>query len=214
MYFEEIIENNNCYKYILKDSNSNSLSYSSFLTLLSFNSFILTNILKKFHSSFYFECIPINKENLNNIIFEFMIIKAPELDYLQLDQNSFQNKFILNEKVISFNNLGGDASLIVPCPNKNESNEYMRNIHTFITHASDDLIELLWKKVAEVMIQRLEDNIDQPIWLSTCGNGVYWLHVRLDSYPKYYSWVPYKKWPIQSISSLTTLTEQICEEKN
>ena len=32
----------------------------------------------------------------------------------------------------------------------------------------------------------------QPIWLSTAGMGVPWLHVRLDSRPKYYAFGPYR----------------------
>jgi hypothetical protein len=31
-----------------------------------------------------------------------------------------------------------------------------------------------------------------PVWLSTSGLGVYWLHVRLDTHPKYYQYQPYK----------------------
>jgi hypothetical protein len=31
----------------------------------------------------------------------------------------------------------------------------------------------------------------QPIWLSTAGMGVAWLHIRLDERPKYYSHKPY-----------------------
>jgi hypothetical protein len=30
-----------------------------------------------------------------------------------------------------------------------------------------------------------------PVWLSTAGAGVAWLHVRLDDRPKYYSHRPY-----------------------
>lgn len=33
---------------------------------------------------------------------------------------------------------------------------------------------------------------DVPIWLSTSGLGVYWLHVRLDTRPKYYNHDEYK----------------------
>ena len=34
---------------------------------------------------------------------------------------------------------------------------------------------------------------DAPLWVSTNGAGVAWLHVRLDSTPKYYSYRPYTK---------------------
>jgi len=31
-----------------------------------------------------------------------------------------------------------------------------------------------------------------PTWLSTAGGGVAWLHVRLDTRPKYYRYNPYR----------------------
>ena len=34
----------------------------------------------------------------------------------------------------------------------------------------------------------------QPTWLSTEGSGVPWLHVRLDSYPKYYHTDAYRSY--------------------
>jgi hypothetical protein len=33
---------------------------------------------------------------------------------------------------------------------------------------------------------------EAPVWLSTAGMGVAWLHVRLDSRPTYYGHRPYK----------------------
>ena len=38
----------------------------------------------------------------------------------------------------------------------------------------------------------LEQVGSQPLWVSTSGAGVYWLHLRLDSYPKYYTYAPYR----------------------
>ena len=39
----------------------------------------------------------------------------------------------------------------------------------------------------------MEDRVNEiPVWLSTAGGGVAWLHVRLDDRPKYYSYAPYK----------------------
>jgi hypothetical protein len=32
----------------------------------------------------------------------------------------------------------------------------------------------------------------KPVWLSTAGGGVSWLHVRLDDQPKYYGFEPYR----------------------
>ncbi len=39
------------------------------------------------------------------------------------------------------------------------------------------------------MLARLNS---KPVWLSTAGAGVSWLHVRLDDKPKYYGHAPYR----------------------
>ncbi len=44
--------------------------------------------------------------------------------------------------------------------------------------------------VGEQMKNRLKEGT--MVWLSTCGTGVYWLHMRMDPSPKYYSYRPYK----------------------
>jgi hypothetical protein len=44
--------------------------------------------------------------------------------------------------------------------------------------------------VAETMTEQLD--LKEPLWLSTAGQGVFWLHVRLDRYPKYYNHAPYR----------------------
>jgi hypothetical protein len=47
----------------------------------------------------------------------------------------------------------------------------------------------LWEAVGRVAERRLGT---APVWLSTAGAGVSWLHVRLDDRPKYYAFTPYK----------------------
>ncbi|MFO1021395.1 MAG: hypothetical protein U0903_11970 [Planctomycetales bacterium] len=37
--------------------------------------------------------------------------------------------------------------------------------------------------------------VPKPVWLSTAGAGVPWLHVHLDDQPKYYSHAPYRAVP-------------------
>ena len=55
----------------------------------------------------------------------------------------------------------------------------------------DDKVQDIWKKTAATMEQRLQDQSPNNIWLSTAGDGISWLHVRLDSRPKYYEYRPY-----------------------
>jgi hypothetical protein len=33
---------------------------------------------------------------------------------------------------------------------------------------------------------------NKPVWLSTAGAGVAWLHIRLDDRPKYYGYTPFR----------------------
>jgi len=46
------------------------------------------------------------------------------------------------------------------------------------------------ESVAEAMTRRIGV---KPVWLSTAGAGVSWLHVRLDDRPKYYGFGPYRR---------------------
>jgi len=48
---------------------------------------------------------------------------------------------------------------------------------------------LFWKLVGGAMERRLGP---RPVWLSTAGGGVAWLHVRLDDRPKYYGYAQYR----------------------
>ena len=43
------------------------------------------------------------------------------------------------------------------------------------------------KLSAKIILDFIESKKpDQKLWVSTSGLGVFWLHLRLDSYPKYY----------------------------
>jgi hypothetical protein len=55
--------------------------------------------------------------------------------------------------------------------------------------ATDQRISAVWQAVGDALLARVAAD---PVWLSTAGLGVSWLHVRLDSRPKYYRHVPYK----------------------
>jgi hypothetical protein len=62
----------------------------------------------------------------------------------------------------------------------------------FVRHAPQRQRQALWQTVGEAMARRIGH---QPVWLSTAGAGVAWLHVRLDNRPKYYSHGPYRQRP-------------------
>jgi hypothetical protein len=48
----------------------------------------------------------------------------------------------------------------------------------------------LWSAVGRTVASRRAASVD-PVWVSTAGLGVHWLHVRLDDRPKYYRHRPF-----------------------
>jgi hypothetical protein len=88
-----------------------------------------------------------------------------------------------------FSNLGNDAILVVPCPSQPRS--AYGHLAAFIREAPEGQKHALWQRVGQIMEQRLGP---APVWLSTAGAGVPWLHVRLDDRPKYYGHDPYRNY--------------------
>lgn len=64
--------------------------------------------------------------------------------------------------------------------------------HKYTNHQIQvvDLFKLLGEKVIST-IQKSEDH-HKKYWISTSGLGVSWLHIRIDTYPKYYNYEEYK----------------------
>lgn len=153
-----------------------------------FRSFFLSILTEVPFDAYRWETPPITSTTANRD-FEFVLVNDPGLDRTP-DFQPFASYFETQttDGIVTFPNLGNDAFLVVPSPRK-EAIAY-GHLAAFIRHASPSQNHALWQQVGRVMEARL--NV-QPIWLSTAGGVVSWLHVRLDSYPKYYSFFPYKK---------------------
>jgi hypothetical protein len=121
--------------------------------------------------------------------FEFVLLDSPGLAR-QPDPAPFLDHFDCagGAEVLEFPNLGGDALLIVPCPLDGPS--AYGHLAAFVRGAPEAQRHALWRSVGEAMTRRLDD---RPVWLSTAGAGVPWLHVRLDDRPKYYQHRPYRQ---------------------
>ena len=135
--------------------------------------------------NFFWECPPINLKNIQYQNFECYIINSNN-NFGKASDNSFKSYFNENpsKKIISFYNPSRSCLLIVPCPLEEiEKNCYL-NISTFIKHAPKPQIYILWKQISTLLKKQLKNN--HHIWLNTHGLGVPWLHVRLDTIPKYY----------------------------
>jgi hypothetical protein len=119
--------------------------------------------------------------------FECVLLDNPSLARAS-SPKAFAEHFGMAEKsVVTFPNLGGDALLIVPCPLA-EWSAY-GHLGAFVRQAPDEQRHALWQAVGAAMAQKVGV---RPIWLSTAGEGVPWLHIRLDSRPKYYAYRPYR----------------------
>jgi hypothetical protein len=123
--------------------------------------------------------------------FEFVLLDAPGLAR-EPDPEAFASHFAHagEATVIDFANLGGDAALVVPCPLADAS--AYGHLAQFVRSAPTKQRDALWRTVGDAMARRLGA---KPVWLSTAGAGVSWLHVRLDDRPKYYGHAAYRRPP-------------------
>jgi len=129
-------------------------------------------------------------ENTLDRDFEFVLVDSEMLPAWG-EPRAFAEHFekVENEsqQVISFSNLGRNAVLVVPKPIATP--EAYPQLSAFVRSAPTSQQHEFWQVVAAEMKQRVNE---RPVWLSTAGMGVSWLHVRLDDRPKYYAWKPYK----------------------
>lgn len=122
--------------------------------------------------------------------FECMAINSPALAGQTADSKPFQEHFAIGTTAVTFRSLRGDAVLVAPCPVEAGTN--YTHLASFLRTADPENAAGIWQNVARAVESRLGR---QPIWLSTAGLGVSWLHVRIDSTPKYYRFGPYKAAP-------------------
>jgi len=128
--------------------------------------------------------------------FEFALIDSPELIGVSADPMAFREYFRAatpDTSVVTFPNLGDDAWLVAPCPAA--STVGYPHIASFARSASEHQQHAFWQAVGSAMQTHISA---QPTWLSTSGLGVYWLHARLDSRPKYYTFQPYRTFRIDT----------------
>lgn len=121
--------------------------------------------------------------------FECVLLDSPELATTP-DADAFAEHFrgAAPGGVVEFPNLGKDAIMVVPCPGGPPS--AYGHLGDFVRQAPEPQRHALWERVGAVMQRRLGT---RPVWLSTAGAGVSWLHVRLDDRPKYYGYAPYRQ---------------------
>ncbi len=139
-------------------------------------------------AAFFWELPPLTTTTIDRDA-EFVLIRAPSLARFAPERAPFDEHFrrASGEDVVVFPNLGGDALLVVPCPLGPD--DHYPHLAAFVRHAGRQQVRALWQRTAQEVLRHVGT---RPTWLSTAGGGVAWLHVRLDSRPKYYSHGPYR----------------------
>lgn len=118
--------------------------------------------------------------------FEFILADSQALASMAPDCVAFAEHFRDGEAVTSFWNLGRDAYLIAPDHSKGHPYPHLA---AFGRTAPMAVQHEFWRAVGDAVTEYLSD---RPLWLSTSGLGIAWLHVRLDARPKYYTHGPYR----------------------
>jgi len=172
-----------------------ALSYAGFLRALlaerSFRELLQAEMRAAPYVAYRWETPPLSTATLHQP-FACLLHDSPDLD-VQPDPAEFEPYFEPGQEVVSFENLGGDALLVVPCPVSRSAN--YSHIGAFHRSAPQSQQHAFWISVARAVKGLLGS---QPLWLSTAGGGVDWLHMRLDKRPKYYRHVPWRDWALEN----------------
>jgi hypothetical protein len=171
------------------------LSYAKFLKALAeeatFRELIQEEMRAAPFAAFRWETPPLTATNIDQP-FECLLHDSPDLD-VRADPTEFETYFQPDMEVVSFENLGADALLVVPCPiSKSANYSHIGAFHHSAPHSQQ---HEFWITLAQALLARLGS---QPLWLSTAGGGVDWLHMRLDERPKYYRHLPWRDWVSES----------------
>lgn len=125
--------------------------------------------------------------------FEYVALDTPALAGVAEDPAPFAEHLegcAGEPEVARFPNLGGDAELVVPCA----ADPAVDHAHLagFLRGAPEEQVDRLWRVLGEAVAERLARD-PAPVWVSTAGLGVFWVHLRLDARPKYYAHAPYRR---------------------
>lgn len=186
------VESDRVTRYRLSDNRA-PITYATVLNLWQsdsqFRDFLTTLLADSPFSAYRWETPAITRLTVDRP-FEFVLINSPGFCDRQTDAKTYAQYFTDDDTVsgvIAFPNLRGDATLIVPSPRAPDT--AYGHLAAFIRSAPKSQVDAIWRIIGMQIQSMLSD---KPIWVSTAGGGVAWLHVRLDSRPKYYGHAPYK----------------------
>ncbi len=155
---------------------------------------LMTQVLQDSpYSAFFWETPPLTPASLYQP-WEFVLVNAPSLAKVSPNPQPFAQYLDRGDEPIQvFANLGGDAMLIAPrALGPLPTYTHLAN---FVRQAPPEQVDAIWQVLGNTLQNLIGDELNPrtaPLWVSTSGIGVYWLHIRLDDFPKYYTHRPYR----------------------
>jgi len=142
--------------------------------------------------AFYCECPALTPASLGDP-FECVALEAPSLMGLTAEPDAFRAHLDAappGSLVAVFPNLSGDAVLVAPT--EGDEGRGYPHLAAFLRAAPQAQIAAFFSALA---FEALRSCREGPAWVSTAGDGVAWLHGRVDTWPKYYRYAPYRAAP-------------------
>ena len=147
-----------------------------------FRSFWASSLCDIPFEAYCWEMPPLTRAVLNRP-FECVFVESLMHAALTPDSESFAEHFTPAASasgVAIFESFRRDSLLLAPYPHA--ALDAYTHLATFMRKAPSTQIDQIWCAVSQAVDSRLGE---RPIWLSTAGLGVSWLHIRVDSRPKY-----------------------------
>ena len=152
----------------------------------------------------FFEMPGVDSSTVSTTPFEFVLVNAPSLArFAESNPDPYAfgehlHKCVEKQSCCAFDNLGGDARLITPRMMGNDRRRQPKvysHLAAFVRGADEGQIVDMWQLSASEYLKTIGERrtTGARTWFSTSGLGVAWLHVRLDSLPKYYQYGPFKR---------------------
>jgi len=148
----------------------------------------------------FWECRPVTQETAMTTVFEFVGIVAAEMGKKPTDGNAFADKFVNNMGTLDCLQFmtpsppPKETNLLVPSRAPDTQLSVYRSFGSFFKGAPQEqvhnMLELLGKHIPDRMAARGDKGL--PLYVSTAGYDIAWVHLRLDNVPKYYRFKKYK----------------------
>jgi hypothetical protein len=192
---EQINDGTSKFKPKWKSSNKR-ITYKEFLEELKNGNQLLDDFISTLkdgtsYDQYFFESIPVSKSTQDKE-YEFVLVKSGSLDR-PATPNTFQSHYTDHCLSVKFLSLGGDTTLISPCPPDDDGSlQTYVHLAPFVKNGPGDKVKDALKRASGAMQDKLSQT-SSNWWWSTAGGAVAWLHIRIDPRPKYYNYGPYKR---------------------